>query len=97
MPPQPGRTGQNRHRKWCRFSSYVGAANCDDADVSRVEVVDQPLDGAALARRVPALEDDAQRRPDAAAADLPAESEPQPEQARLLRRELLRLLLARRA
>ena len=21
MPPQPGRFGQNRHRKWCRFSS----------------------------------------------------------------------------
>src|SRR3954451_14936145 len=27
MPPWPGSAGQNRHRKWCRFSSYVGAAN----------------------------------------------------------------------
>ena len=26
IPPQPGSDGQNRQRKWCRFSSWVGAA-----------------------------------------------------------------------
>src|SRR5271170_241142 len=28
MPPQPGSAGQNRRRKWWRFSSWVGAPNC---------------------------------------------------------------------
>src|SRR3954447_8916299 len=27
IPPQPGSTGKKRHRKWWRFSSWVGAAN----------------------------------------------------------------------
>src|SRR6476659_5724329 len=28
MPPQPGSDRENRDRKWWRFSSDVGAANC---------------------------------------------------------------------
>ena len=66
-----------------------------DPHVPGVEVVDQPLDRAALAGGVPALEDDAQRRADRAAADLAAQREAQPQQPFLLLGELLGLLLAR--
>ena len=59
MPPQPGSAGQNRHSQWCRFSSSVGAENGAHPHVARVELLDQPLDRAALAGGVPALEDDA--------------------------------------
>ena len=58
-----------------------------------VEVVDQPLDGAALAGGVPALEDHAQRRPDLTVADLPAQRESQLQQPALLLGQLLLLLL----
>jgi hypothetical protein len=51
-----------------------------DADVPRVERRDEALDGAALARGVPALEDDAQRRADAMLADLAAQQQAQPQQ-----------------
>jgi hypothetical protein len=76
MPPQPGSTGQKRHRKWWRFSSYVGAAN-----VARIERADQSLDGPALAGRVPTLEDDAQRRTDLVTLELTAQHQAQPQQA----------------
>ena len=65
-----------------------------DAHVARVEMVDEALDRAALARGVPALEEHAQRRPDLR-RQLAAEPQPQPEQPLLGGGELLRLLLAR--
>jgi hypothetical protein len=46
------------------------------ADVTRVERRDEALDRAALAARVPALEEHAQRRPEPARADEPAERQP---------------------
>ena len=49
----------------------------DDADVARVQLGDQPLDRAPLARGVPALEDDADRRAELAAADQAAERQPE--------------------
>ena len=58
-----------------------------DAHVARVELRDEPLDRAALAARVPALEEHAHRRPDPALADEPAEHEPQREQPHLGRLE----------
>jgi hypothetical protein len=59
-----------------------------NAHVPRVEMVHEPLDGAALAGGVPALEDDAQRRPDGAVAQLTAEGEAQPQESVLLLPEL---------
>src|SRR4051812_4822219 len=49
----------------------------DDADVAGVDLGDQPLDAAALAGGVPALEEDADRRAELALADQAAEGEPQ--------------------
>ena len=48
MPPQPGSTGQKRHRKWCRFSSWVGAANwatrtCRESSSSTSRWIAPPL------------------------------------------------------
>ncbi|HEX2265641.1 MAG TPA: hypothetical protein VHH14_05100, partial [Solirubrobacterales bacterium] len=45
--------------------------------MARVQRRRQPLDRAALAGGVPALEDDGQRRPDLAVADQPAQRQPQ--------------------
>ena len=44
----------------------------NDAHVPGVDLRDQALDRAALARRIPALEDDANRRAERLLADLPA-------------------------
>ena len=66
MPPQPGSAGQKRCRKWWRFSSGVGAANCATRTWRGSSGVDEPLDRAALAARVPALEHHAHRRPELA-------------------------------
>jgi hypothetical protein len=63
--------------------------------VPRVELVDQPLDGAALAGGVPALEQHQQRRADLAAADLTAEQQPQVHQSFLGLRQLLLGVLLR--
>jgi len=52
------------------------------------------IDRAALARRVPALEDDAQRRADRAVAELAAQREAQPQQPLLLLGQLIGPLLA---
>ena len=47
----------------------------DDVHVARVELGDEPLDRAALARGVRALEHDAHRRPQLARADLPTQGQ----------------------
>jgi hypothetical protein len=60
--------------------------------VARVHRGDEALDRAALAARVPALEDHAHRRPELAAAGLPAELQTQPQQPCLRGFEPLGLL-----
>jgi hypothetical protein len=64
------------------------------AHVARVERRQEPLDRPALARRVPALEEDAHRRPDVAVADQAAERQAQRREPPLGGLEALRLLLA---
>ena len=66
-----------------------------DAGVAGVERRDEALDGAALPRGVPALEQHQQAGPDPHLPDLAAQSEAQLAQARPERRERL-LLLGRR-
>src|SRR5438034_11577541 len=66
-----------------------------DAHVALVEVGHEPLDRAALARRVPALHEDAHRGPELAIAELAAELEPQRAEPLLRGLEALVLLLAR--
>ena len=61
--------------------------------MARVERGDEPLDRAALAARVPALEEHAHGRADPALADEPAEHEAQRQQPDLRRLEALRRLL----
>jgi len=60
-----------------------GRCELRDADVSRVEHRDEALDRAALARGVPPLEEDADRRPQTAVAGEPGEVKPELEQAPL--------------
>ena len=64
-----------------------------DAHVTGVQLGDQALDRAALARGVPTLEENAHRRAELAVAALAAEHEAQLEQALLRGGEPLRLLL----
>ena len=64
-----------------------------DVHVAGVERLDQPLDGAALAGGVPALEDDAHRRAEVAVVELTAIDQPQVQQAALRLSETLRLLV----
>ena len=64
------------------------------AHVARIERGDQSLDRAALAGRVPALEDREQRRAEPLVTGQPAEHEPELQQAGLRRLELLSLFVA---
>src|SRR3954453_12868871 len=66
-----------------------------DADVAGVERGDETLDGAALAARVPALEQDAQRRPELTASYQAGERQAQLRQAPAVERQQPVLLLAR--
>jgi hypothetical protein len=68
-----------------------------DPDVPGVDRGHQSLDGAALARRVPAFEDHAYRRTQAAVAELAAVDETEVQDPALSRRQLLCLLLGREA
>ena len=65
-----------------------------DAHVAVVELGGEALDRAALAGRVPALEQHAHGRPEAAVADQPAQLKAQRAQALLRRRQAVVLLLA---
>jgi hypothetical protein len=58
-----------------------GRGELRHTDVAGVERGDQALDRSALPRRVPALEDDAQRRPEPGLADLPTQHQAQVQQA----------------
>ena len=93
MPPQPGMDGQKRQRKWWRFSSKVGAANC----VTRTW---RGSSGATSRLIAPPLPDASQPSntmqsggPELAAAQLTAEGEAQLEQPLLCRLEPLGLLV----
>ena len=63
------------------------------AHVARVKLGDKALDRPALPAGVPALEDDADRRPYPPLADLPTQGEPQLLKPRLRRAQALGLLL----
>ena len=76
MPPLPGTAGQNRHRKWCRFSRSFGAWywktekwRGSNGAVSRR--IHPPF-----ARGVPPFKENQERRPEFA-ADLPAKPQTQ--------------------
>src|SRR5262249_61073468 len=69
------------------------ARELDHAHVARVDWGDEALDRAALAGRVPALEDDAHGRPELLGADLAAEREPKLDQPLPREVERPRLLL----
>jgi hypothetical protein len=71
----------------------VGRGELGDTDVAGVEGGDEAPDGAALARRVPALEEHAQGRAELAAADQSAELEPEGEEPLLGRLDPVLALL----
>ena len=93
MPPHPGSEGQNRQRKWWRFSRSVGAANA-------ATVTCRGSSAAVSRRMAPPLPEASQPSkttdtggPSSAVADQAATHQPQREQASLRRLEL-RLALA---
>src|SRR3954471_13806104 len=97
MPPQPGSTGQNRQRKWCRFSSKVGAANwatrtCRGSSSPTRRLIAPPL---------PEASQPSKRTHSGGAAppgpDLPPQDQPQVHQPLLGLLQLLLGLLLRQA
>ena len=95
MPPQPGSTGQNRHRKWCRFSSYVGAANCATRTCRGSRWSTSRLMAPPLPEASQPSNTTHSGGADLAVAELAAEREPQLQQPALLLGQLLLLLLLR--
>ena len=98
IPPSPGSAGQKRHRKWWRFSSGVGAANCATrtwrgSSGSTSRLIAPPLPG-----RVPALEDHASAGPEPRSRAASRRARAAARSSRVLRRlEPLRLLAPSRA
>jgi hypothetical protein len=86
-PPVPGAVqhrhaapaGQDRPEAPQEVVALLVVRGCRelcDPDVPRVERTDQAFDGAALAGRVPPLEDDTQGRPDSVVLELPTQHQP---------------------
>src|SRR4249919_383658 len=71
-----------------------GGGELRDAHVARVQTGDEPLDRAALAGRVPALEEDQNGRAQAAVARQAGEPQAQGQQSLLSGREAFGLLVA---
>ena len=93
MPPQPGSVRPEPPQPVVALLVVRRRGERLHAHVARVERSDEPLDRAALAGGVPALEQHAQRRADPLVADQAAEHEPQLQQPRLRASQPLGLLL----